>query len=177
MIDPYFEWLCDLIRGNDGADVSYSRLLRTMYEHPFYPVISDDENRVADAVSLRKEWGSIGSRGYGECNMLELAIGLARRVAYLADSDAFEDDIPRWFWELIENAGLDIYTDLNYDTLFGYENVNEILTNIVERDIGPGGEGSFFPIESPFIDKDYRIEPMRVQMNDYVRERYPEPNQ
>lgn len=172
MTDPYFEWLRDMVCDEDGTDISYNRLLRDMYEYPFYPLMMDDENRVYDALSLRKEWGGIGSRGSGEASMLEIAISLARRVAYLADANGDDDNVPRWFWELIENADLDIYTDLNYDAMGGFENVKETLRTIVDRDYSTTGEGSFFPI--PNGDKCYNIEPFRVQINDYIKFKYME---
>lgn len=176
----YFDWLCSDVGVNKG-DTTYFHLAKRMFEIPFYAIVQDDENRISDGLLLRKEFTS--SLGYvireeddsdtKVCNFLELTIGLSKRLDYLADSDGDDDNHVRWFWEIISNAGLDIYDDKAYFNLNGIGNVWSVLDSIAGRRYSSDGKGGFFPIIGTEKGlKDYRKEPLRIQMWDYIKSHY-----
>lgn len=177
MLDDYFEWLCGFVNADTHSDVSYRRLLRTLFNYRFYAMVNDDDNRALECLRLRDD-----SKLFKEDrnpfsptpNFFELCVILAKRLEYLADSDGMEMNVSRWFWEILENAGLDIFTDEDFDALFGVECIPAILDTIMYRKYKSDGTMGFFPCTGSERWGDFRKLPLSMQMNVYIQCHYME---
>jgi hypothetical protein len=131
---------------------SYWNLLRQLYTKEFVWIIPNDDNRAEDGRELRHEF--IANQGLTDvdpnwmrlgCSMLELLIGLSRRLS-------FEDDgEPRaWFWRLLENIDLERYND---HTEIPEEEVDEVLNRVIWRTYKRNGHGGLFPLQRATEDQ------------------------
>lgn len=170
----YFEWLyeqvADLRATNENE--RFTRLLKLLHEKEFVWIVPNDDNRLEDGRDLRhefigkariklvesewdSEWLHIG------CSMLELLVGLSRRLAFEA-----EGSVHNWFWELMGNVDLIRYSD-RYE--FHPKVVNEVLDRIIWRNYGRDGEGGLFPLKSSRVDQ--RKVELWYQLSAYLAER------
>lgn len=172
----YFEWLCEMVHVDQG-DKSYWLLMKDLYRRAFYAIIPHDDNRAGDGLELREdfmrelsylpEYTDIGD----SCTMLELLIGLAKRMDY-ETTDPYHDEGARivfWFWELIDNLGLIIFDDESYVDCGGFRHVDEIIDRVLRRTYNRSGEGGMFPLRKPI--KDQRKIEIWQQMAAYLAER------
>lgn len=156
----YFKWLYRQVGAVTQRDPSRSfwRLMRQLYRKEFVWFVPNDHNRAEDGRDLRlrfvnysgvtpdEDWMDLG------CSMLEMLIALSHRLN-------FETGIPpkRWFWELLENLGLDDLCDENYGDLT-HEAVNDILEQVNDRTYAPDGTGGLFPLKhSDYDQRDVEI--------------------
>jgi hypothetical protein len=165
----YLTWLYSQI-GDPETTVrsrSYWKLARQMYTKEFVWFIPNDDNRVADGRYLREEF--IEDSGlddidpewlYLGCSMLEMLIGLSRRLAFLEDGEAHD-----WFWHLVNNLGLR-YDDRKQ---FPADHVEEVLDNVIWRTYEPDGRGGLFPLRD--ADRDQRDVELWYQLAAYLLER------
>lgn len=138
----YFKWLCDDVQmpiEYDGTDrQTYFMLMWELYQTPFVVIIPRDENRVIDGLELRAIFSNYITRyrDYSSidrpfCSVLELMIGMARRI----DRDLLRgpddpDRYHKWFRIMLENMGVFKYDDEHF--LFGCKReVDDILYEIV----------------------------------------------
>ena len=149
--DQYLTWLYDQVASARLKNPSrtYWRMLRQLYTKEFVWLIPNDDNRVEDGRDLRyefiddngihaevdQEWLTLG------CSVLEMLIGLARRLAFEADGECRE-----WFWKLIENLNLEDCNDRNYDNLH-QRAIDEAIDRVVWRTYSPSGRGGLFPLK------------------------------
>lgn len=177
MNEAYFCWLIRLI-GDDYIAANYQKLLRKLYSMEYVWELVYDKNRAADGLYLRKifdaEMGSTGilqpkmSESPAPCSVLEMLIALARSAEnnIMHDPD-YGDRSPIWFWEMLENLGLDIYDDYNY-----YESeVDKIMDIFLHRRYATNGVGGAFPVTKPA--QNMRQKDLWWQMNAYLEERFP----
>jgi hypothetical protein len=166
----YFRWLYGQVADPDfeEEDLTYWEVLKVLYKTDFAFVIRMDENRVEDGKALRRkfiaEQGLSGvSRHWIEigCSVLELMVGLAERLEFLADGETHY-----WFWELMENLGLRQYNDSHE---IPYEDIEEILNRVIFRQYDSDGYGGFFPLRRP--ERDQRGLELWAQLSDYVQEK------
>lgn len=168
----YFTWLCSQV-GEDGRTKNprtYWRMLRELFQKEFVWFIPNDDNRAEDGKDLRFEfiadvdldiepepsWMNMG------CSMLELLIGLSRRLSFLADGE------PRdWFWELVENLNLEQYSD---NVLVPDNRIGDILDEVIWRTYRRNGRGGLFPLRDRRCSDQRNLE-LWYQMNDYVLEK------
>lgn len=159
--DPYLEWLISQIRF--PKDKTYNELCERMHATDFLWVIPNDDNRVQDGLDLRSEFfdGRNPNTKTDIVSVLELLIGLSRRVAFIAGE---APDV--WAWNLIRNLRLhrmsDPLTEQQSITL------TEILYSLVWRTYRQDGVGGFFPLKNPSGDQT-KLE-LWYQMNEYVNE-------
>lgn len=165
--DAYFRWLCGLV-GREG----YGRLLTILHRKDFFWSVPNDDNRAFEGKELR-------CRFCEECNiyydyeqfneaasMLELIIGLAYRCESIMIDQMDNWDVLYWFWKILENAGLEKYTDEQFDEWKVYQ----ILDDIVDRRYNRNGFGGLFPLRKP--KKDQRKVELWYQMCAYLVENY-----
>lgn len=172
----YFEWLCELIHADQG-DKSWWILMKDLHNKKFYSLIPHDENRAFDGLELREDylrelWYPKYYEIDGECSVLEMLIGLARRIDYeTVDpyTDDQDDKTVYWFWEMIDNLGLLMFDDESYVEYGGMYQVNKILKNFVERRYSRNGKGGLFPLNHS--GKDQRRVEIWYQMSAYLNER------
>lgn len=168
----YFDWLCDIINLKPGV---YDILIHELYSIPFKWIIELDSNRAEDGLVLR---GNFYETIYFEskpCSVLEALIGLAIKMNYIMDDDDRGDRTRLWFWEMIDNLGLNKFNDSELDS--GYSNdmarineIHDICSRWLNREFEYSGNGSPFPLNNPYEDQ--RNLHMIAQMNEYILEKH-----
>lgn len=168
----YFRWLYSQVGDPELKDPSrsYWRLARLLFTKEFVWLVPNDDNRIEDGKNLRYEfvdqaglddvdlnWVNLG------CSMLELMIGLSRRLAFEVEGEPAD-----WFWHLIDNLGLRDHTDT-----YAYSDgeINHILDRIIWRNYQYSGEGGFFPLR--WVNVDQRSVEIWYQLNAYILENFP----
>ena len=141
-----------------------------MHEKEFIWVVDRDDNRVADGCDLRIEFlHENEARGtkkdFGPPSVLEMVVGLSRRVAWEAGGEA-----EGWAWQLLVNLEL----EKMHDPLSNRKarKADEIMEALIWRTYSPDGAGGFFPLAWP--DNDQTKIEIWAQMHAYVREIHPE---
>lgn len=173
----YFNWLCQSIIDSDGRN-NYGHLMEQLYSLYFSErtakLIPNDANRIMDGLYLREEYVTkrrvrhTDGMFYPECTVLELIIGLAKRMD---DSIGIKDHIS-WFWDLIANLGLTEFDDDSYEKDFDGVSmeVDRIISDLLERTYDRKGHGGLFPLQYPKTDQ-RKIE-IWYQMSEYLNENY-----
>lgn len=166
--ESYLTWLyaqVDSVRRRSPSR-TYWQLLRQLYTKEFVWFIPNDDNRVEDGRLLRyeflesekleadHEWLGLG------CSMLEMLIGLSRRLSFEA-----WDEPREWFWILLRNLGLN---ELNDATNYDMEEVDETLDRVIWRTYNRNGKGGLFPLQR--ARKDQRDVEIWYQLSEYVLE-------
>lgn len=169
--DEYFEWLMYVAALSNG----YTKLARTLHQIQFYSIVRNDDNRGEDGKVLRKIFeNETLYRDYScldkECSMLEMLIGLAIRMESILEDSDEEDRTIKWFWEILNNAGLSKFSDIDWNSLGGADAVTEIVRDILERKYSRSGDGGLFPLKAP--KKDQRKVEIWYQLSAYLLENY-----
>lgn len=169
--EQYLEWLYGQAAStrvrNPGR--TYWSLMKQLYKTEFVWIVPNDDNRVEDGRDLRyefmdevrglerdqvdPEWLGLG------CSFLEMLIGLARRLSFETNKTS-----RFWFWRLLENIGLDSYTD---DQCVE-DVVDEITTTVIYRLYARDGHGGLFPLRE--TDKDQQKIELWYQASEYLLE-------
>jgi hypothetical protein len=169
--ETYFKWLYSQVAdpGVKSKTLAYWKVLRVLHEKEFVWVVENDENRIADGKILREEF--LDATGYSVddpdwielgCSMLELLVGLAKRLDY----DSVSVGPHYWFWvHLMHNIGLSQYNDASS---FDDCDVEDILDRVIYRSYEFDGSGGLFPLKHPKQDQ-RRVE-LWYQMAAYVME-------
>lgn len=173
----YFHWLCELVH-IEQEERSYWLLAKDLHDKKFYSNVPHDENRAYDGLELRDEYlSAMGFPDYvtidGECSVLEMLVGLARRISFeTSDPDdmAGQDHTCYWFWEMIDNLGLTKYDDESYVDEEGQIYVDCALDILLGRNYKPDGEGGLFPLHNCSVNQ-RRVE-LWYQMCAYLNQRY-----
>ena len=153
--EDYLIWLYSQ-NGNPklrNRSKSHWSLTRQLFKKEFVWFVPNDDNRVEDGRDLRleflqecgldadEEWLSMG------CSMLELLIGLSRRLAFETEGQ------PRvWFWHLIQVLNLFQYNDLEYNDQ-AEATIDEVLNRVIFRTYDARGNGGLFPLRRPRRDQ------------------------
>jgi hypothetical protein len=169
--EHYLRWLYSQVAdvSIEEQELTFWDLFYVLYTTEFISRVSFDENRIEDAKELRREfvqdqnlegvdpiWIEIG------CSLLELMVGMSRRLAFEGDGRP-----PYWFWfHLMVNLELNPYNDS--DGIDG-AHITEILDRVINRYYDPSGLGGFFPLENACEDQ--RGVELWYQLNAYLNER------
>lgn len=177
--NDYFEWLLDIVKANDGHyEDTYYLLLKKLHKMPFYDVLPNDDNRTHDGYALRLRYADeniLNNREYDifmedGCSVLEMMIALAERIdGIMYDLDG-RNNVAQWFWEMIENLGLDCMTDYQYCDYGSDAYLEQVVLTFLDRRYKRDGRGGLFPLESPASDQ--RKVEIWYQMQAYLDERY-----
>lgn len=177
LINEYFEWLYDLVYPYDktiSEEYRKSKLLRYLFETPFYSSIAMDDNRISDGISLRYEFGY--QKGYDdetvliyldsrECSVLEVMIGLAIRCETQLMSDIeYGDRTTQWFRKMIASLGFNSMNNRQFDKHY----VSEVLERFLEHQYEPDGRGGLFALTNP--TRDMRTVEIWSQLCEYLNE-------
>lgn len=145
----YFKWLVRIVGGSRHSGRSYLFLLKALHKREFYWIITNDENRAGDGRSLRLDFkfdkGLEDDKSKdelaGPCSVLEMLVGLSRRIEMDIMSDPKRGNRTKmWFWEMINNLGLSEFDDNSFDLMA----VNMILDRFLDRKYDNFGRGSLF---------------------------------
>lgn len=164
--EQYFEWLLKIIKPVKG----YRKLLWQLFNIDFMSIIPMDDNRINDGNYLKHEF--IKERGYQasyldyiseyQCSILEMMIALSRRIEtdIMADPN-LGNQTSRWFWEMINNLGLNSQIDDNYNQDY----VSYVAKRFMTRKYEPNGYGSLFILNNGLDNRNVEI---WYQANSYV---------
>jgi hypothetical protein len=162
IINEYFEWLYDIVCGEEySKEFSYRKLLTRLHDTEFRYLLKPDQNRADDGIDLRYRF--IWKRGYddrydqimdilaGPCSVLEMMIALSIRCEEnIMDDPNIGDRTAQWFWGMVINLGLGSMMDGRFDRDF----VDESLDTFLDRRYAPDGTGGLFTIDE--CDRDLR---------------------
>lgn len=151
---------------------TYWSLMRALFTTEFVWLVPNDDNRLEDGRDLRYEfideealgdidhdWMTIG------CSLLEMLIGISRRLEFEADGDA---GVGEWFWHLIGNINLGNFNDEHFQSEQQTEYVNHVLETVVWRNYRSDGFGGLFPLRDPQEDQ-LKVE-LWYQLSNYLLE-------
>lgn len=145
----------------------YDNMVRILYETPFWSENKLDQNLIENVLDYR--WGH-GYVGTGEVSVFEvfcvLAMDAERKIMHNSGAG---NRTPEWFWCIMRNLGLDIYTDEDWRRRFEGE-ITAILDDFLNRRYGMKGENGPFPIKSG--GKDCRKADLWRQMNWFLGENF-----
>ena len=173
MKNRYFRYLCDLV----GREYEYSRLLEYLHGIEFYPLVPNDDNRGADGEQLRIEYcEEVGLHGpsslpMGPCTVLEMFVGLAKRLKFDLLGGRYERSLGECFWLLIENLGLEWYDNVSWVVDDCEFEVNEKIKILLERQYATDGSGGLFPLRHS--ERDQRRIEIWYQMSAWIIENCP----
>lgn len=169
----YFEWLCDMVHLRDHNGKGYMILAKDLHKFIFNPILPMDENRADDGRELREEYARIYCTyaDNGPCTMLELLIGVAKRMDFeLCDPYDSDSRVDIYFWELIENLGIHECSDDTYFDFDGWYEFKDVLNTLNGRTYKRNGKGGLFPLRYPKGDQ--RKVEIWYQMHAYLDENY-----
>lgn len=156
----YFEWLRNQVENEYepyGAG-THRLLLRRLYELEFYATLDRDNDRIIDGMELRnlydeeRMYPDDREDRYAPCSMLEMIFAMCKYLEeHVMSNDLYGNRFGKWFWTMIENAGLAFLTDRSYSS--DADNyVTAVVAKINDRKYDANGDGSFFPLRNPRAD-------------------------
>ena len=162
--EQYFDWLVSkiAIEQNGNVERTYEGVFRRMYGKEFVWLVPNDDNRIGDALDLRREFlGESNPTFRFPATVLEVVIALSRRLEFNAGGNA-----PVWAWQLFRNLRLHkLYDPLTYRK---DSQIDDILDALIYRTYKPNGMGGFFPLTDPPSDQT-KVE-IWYQMSSYIQE-------
>ena len=177
LIDDYVYYLYRIVQ-NGGEN--HRKLCVELFKNRFFITRSApkrDVDREKDGLELRKEWSNDSLDGEFHiipCTMLEMIIGISKRMSeQLMDEDG-EDKTAQYFWEIIGNLGLDCWDDDNFgwETGLAPKNIGKICEILCKRQYNPDGTGGgMFPMPGVFGINQKKME-IWYQMQDYINWKY-----
>lgn len=170
--EAYFHWLVPQVQEEGHQRKTYWDLFRIMFQKEFVWLVPNDDNRIIDGTDLRTEFlleadapRFVSPDGFGPCSVLELIVGLGRRLSFFAGGNA-----EGWSWQLVVNLELHRLSDPLGK--IRSTRANEILDRMIWRNYNPDGTGGLFPLAWP--QEDQKKVELWYQMSAYVEEIHPE---
>lgn len=166
----YFDWLCELIGGRGN----YSLLFHKLFTTEFYWIVDFDDDRAKDAKDLRKRYltmvESDDNTGLDYVSVFEvlIALSIACEDQLMADP-AYGDRTGVWFWMMITNLGLQVYSDDKW-SLDSENDVAYLLDIFLSRKYSYTGIGGLFPLQ--ICSRDQRKVDLWFQLQGYLMENY-----
>lgn len=165
----YFYWLCGQIK--TPGESSRWDLLSEIHNKPFAWSVPNDDNRVSDAIELRREFFKEmlpeAQDTTPVASVLEVIVALSRRLSFNGDGPA-----DKWAWQLIANLELHKRKFLDPLTPRKQDEISDILDRMIWRTYEPSGQGGLFPLAFPRQDQT-QVE-LWYQMNAYILEQSPD---
>lgn len=168
--DLYFDWLYDKAGlYKRGSNRTYFKLMRMLHSKEFRWTSVGDKSRSDDGTDLR--WQFVRDARlrkvpaewmYRPCTVLELMMGVARRLSVLTDGEP-----QAWFIQLLDNLHVSHNTDAYFDGQI--TEIDEKLERLVWRTYSSNGDGGLFPLNFPRSDQ--RQVEIWYQMNAWLLER------
>ena len=165
----YFQWLRDRVEVPVPNGKSWEGLIGQLHSKEFVWVIPNDDNRLHDAVDLRREFSyeyEVDTRQLMleiPISVLEVIIALSVRIEFQVDGRAGQ-----WAWTLIDNLGLAKFVDPVSPRMS--ELIDDTLDTFIWRNYKPSGEGGLFPLKNPHTDQ--RKVELWYQMHAWLAENF-----
>lgn len=161
----YFEWLESFTVDETQDDYrrpEYHLLIRKLWQIPYYGRIGNDKNREVDGLDLRTRYNSILAKNsgiemeqmpdihalFGECRVLEMLIALSMHMYDFMQDMGVYNSVSRWFWEILQNIGLDWLDDDCYEEEHGDDFVSKTINDILEGVGKKGRPGGWFWVKN-----------------------------
>lgn len=177
LVDDYVYYLYRIVQ-NGGEN--YRKLCVELFKNRFFITRSTpkrDIDREKDGLELRKEWSNDSLDGEFHiipCTMLEMIIGISKRMSeQLMDEDG-EDKTAQYFWEIIGNLGLDCWDDDNFgwETGLTQKKIAKTCEILCKRQYNPDGTGGgMFPMPGLLGINQKKME-IWYQMQEYINWKY-----
>ena len=166
----YRDWLIN----NVNMVEDYTYLLRELYDIEFYSLVQYDEDRGMDGLVLRDEWAAetrfTGALDFGVANVLEVLIGIAKRIEFQLFGTQYYDewDYITIFWHLIDNLGLSGM----FGTLSRYvfDEIRQNVSHFLDRDYFRHRNCNIFKFDH--TPKNLQNLNIWTQMGLYIREKW-----
>lgn len=158
----YLEWLGGQVRPV-YKNRSHEQLFSLLHAKEFVwmPDVPNDDNRVEDGLAVRVEFFHRKTGLKRGCTVLEVIIGLSRRLAFFVGGDP-----EYWAWTLITN--IQLHRMSGHLKQRHIEVIDEVLEQLIWRTYTPDGLGGFFPLDAP--KEDQRKVEIWYQMSAYIAE-------
>ena len=184
----YFNWLLEKVENEyePGGAGSHRLLLRKLYEIEFYATLERDNDRLYDGLDMRNGYDNYIQEGFGyfvgkdyilteaqrnaPCSVLEMMVGMCEYFEnHVMSNDIYGNRFGKWFWMMLENAGLTFLNDASY-THEADDYIASVIRRICDRRYEANGDGSFFPLRNP--KRDMRTVDLWYQLQWYVTENF-----
>ena len=155
----YFDWMCRLVCDDKRVKkLSYRKLLSYLNTIDFVYILPMDGNRAEDGVDLRYRFGY--DRGIDHAviasylddhgpSVLEMMVALSVRCEEsIMDNPEYGNRTSQWFWNMIDNLGLNHMTDNNLDEDY----VDYRIDIFLNRKYDYNGSGGLFTVKEPYSD-------------------------
>lgn len=175
--NEYFSWLCSKITTRREMR-NHGLLLYRLYSTEFIAKLGSDRNRISDVNDLREEYEEDIGYCYSdipdyECSILELIWVISDRIINIMGD--YDSSPANWFWVLLGNlvGDIDYFSNRNLEKSGRKsEELDEILSNFVNRRYNFDGSGGIFPLK--YSEKDQKRVEIWYQMQAYLNEIYPD---
>lgn len=171
--DAYLGWLYGKVASTLNRNPAHSRweFVKQLYSKEFIWFVANDDNRIADAMELRRSFISEMELTQVDAAWMDLGCSMMELFVVLSEIGQFEtDESPVvWFWRLVDHAGL----KANIDEVYSNETrrINdEILDRIIYRTYSINGHGGLFPLKK--ARNDQRKTELWYQMSAWILENY-----
>lgn len=134
-MDAYLKWLLDRMNYKRHGKGKYGRLMRALNEKEFTCAVLLDENRIYDALQLRKQYldetfskqhkifgddlmaycPNMVIFGPEKCSCLEMFAALSIRCETEITGEPGRDKLERMFWIALDNLGFSKYNDEHFN--------------------------------------------------------------
>ena len=176
LVDDYVYYLYKIVQ-NGGEN--HRKLCVELFKNRFFITRSApkrDIDREKDGLELRKEqiYELYEAQLTYPCTMLEMIIGISKRMSeQLMDEDG-EDKTAQYFWEIMENLGLTCMDDDNFgwDTGLAQKKIAKTCEILCKRQYNPDGTGGgMFPMPGLLGINQKKME-IWYQMQEYINWKY-----
>ena len=179
-IDNYIWYLYNLVQ-NGGEN--HRKLCMELFKNRFFitrSVPKRDIDRWKNGLELRKTYDFCYDNDFDSemrpipCTMLEMIIGISKRMSeQLMDEDG-EDKTAQYFWEIMENLGLTYMDDDNFgwDTGLAQKKIAKTCEILCKRQYNSDGTGGgMFPMPGVLGINQKKME-IWYQMQEYINWKY-----
>lgn len=169
--EDYAEWL---IKKAGLLDNNFVKLGHVLMKKKFYYLLANDINRYIDGLDVRNEYVDTTNNNLAltsPCTCLEMIYALAKRISnILYDPDNPMDNTQECVFCMLQNLGLLIFDDENFENYGGEERIFTILDRFLSRSYDFYGNGGLFPNIN--TEKDQRNVEIWYQMEEYIGKNY-----
>ena len=176
LVDDYVYYLYRIVQ-NGGEN--HRKLCVELFKNRFFITRSApkrDIDREKDGLELRKEqiYELYEAQLTYPCTMLEMIIGISKRMSeQLMDEDG-EDKTAQYFWEIVGNLGLNCWDDDNFgwETGLAQKKIAKTCEILCKRQYNPDGTGGgMFPMPGLLGINQKKME-IWYQMQEYINWKY-----
>lgn len=171
MIEEYIDWLKSLV---SDPGLFTDLFIQAAWDTEFVPIVDNDDNRVRDGLELRSVYSEMALNGpriaYTRfCTILELLIGISKRMNGMLYIPEYQDLTGYYFSELLENLGIYKIDDLELSDEARYAMYKSVFERLNFRRYEPDGSGGLFPLDRP--NDDQRNVEIWYQLQAYLEDR------